>query len=291
MESADTKLISSEFNLKEKEIQQAYSFQNVVTEEFIKLDPSKTNLDFYTDIDNVTRFLIARDFKVPKALEMWKKWYNWRITYRADAIQESEIENELKSGKAFWYGRNKLNHPCLIVKTRRHFPSESSVDQTIRFGVYTIEKGVNLMKEVGTSQVCVIWDREGFDQKKNFDKSILTVMKQLVGILQDFYAERLEQVYILKPNWFFKMIFGLIKPFLSDKTKNKVKLINKNEELLNYFEPENLLQEYGGASKFEYSWPPDSSPIKDYFVSATSDDIEDENIEKEIEKESKDLLN
>jgi len=290
MESTNRKQISSEFGLKEKEIQQAYNFQEIVIEEFIKIDSSKTNMDFYTDIDNVTRFLIARDFKVPKALEMWKKWYHWRITYRADAIEESEIESELESGKAFWYGHNKMNNPCLIVRTRRHFPDQSTTDKTIRFGVYMIEKGVNKMKENGASHVCVLWDREGFDQKKNFDKSILTVMKQLVGILQDFYAERLEQVYILKPNWFFKMIFGLIKPFLSDKTKNKVKLINKNEELLNYFDPENLLKEYGGTSTFQYSWPPGSSPIKDDFVQGEIDEVEDKNLENTLEQETKDLM-
>lgn len=280
-----TTKISDEFELKDSEIQQAYSFQNLTIEEFAKLEPTGKNKEYYTDINNVTRFLIARDFKVPKALEMWKKWYDWRITYRADAIDESEIATDLKSGKAYWFGHNKAKHPCLVVKTRRHFPGQSTIDQTIRFGVYTIEQGIQKMKDLGTSKICVIWDREGFDQKKNFDKSIITIMKQLLGILQDFYAERLDVVYILKPNWFFKMIFGMVKPFLSEKTKGKLKLINKNEELLNYFEPEYLLKEYGGTADYLYSWPADSSPIRDDVGTGNDNDEVDEEFLKQTEKE------
>lgn len=271
--------ISSEFDLKEKEIAQAYDFQKITIEEFKKLDPSLNRVDYYTDINNVTRFLIARDFKVSKALEMWKKWYNWRITYRADYIQESEIANELKSGKAFWYGCNKEKHPCLIIKTRRHFPGATTKEQTLRFGIHTIEQGVKKMEELGVARMCVIWDREGFSAKKNFDKSMLGIMKQLMGILQDFYAERLDTVYVLKPNWFFKMIYGAMKPFLSEKTKNKMKLIdNPQKDLLKYFDSENLLKEYGGTSTYEYAWPPGSAPVRDDGTVAEADDVEDENI-------------
>lgn len=281
--------LSAEFELKDSEIKQAYDFQQLTVDEFAKLDPLGANKEYYTDINNVTRFLIARDFKVPKALEMWKKWYDWRITYRADAIDENEIATSLKSGKAFWYGHNQAKHPCLIVKTRRHFPKESSIDETIRFGVYSIEQGIQKMKDLGTSKICVIWDREGFDQKKNFDSSIITIMKQLLGILQDFYAERLDVVYILKPNWFFKMVFGMVKPFLSEKTKNKLKLVNKNEELLNYFEPQNLLKEYGGTADYQYAWPADSSPLKEDLTSADNDNDEvSEEYMKQTQKELED---
>lgn len=283
------KHLSSEFDLKDKEVKQAFDFQKVVLEEFKKLDPTLNRIDYYTDIDNVTRFLIARDFKVPKALEMWKKWYNWRITYRADSIKEEEIEGNLKSGKAYWQGHDKNKHPCLVIKTRRHFPGQGTVEDNIRFGVHTIEQGVEKMQQNGVSKMCVIWDREGFDPKKNFDKSMLTVMKQLVGILQDFYAERLDTVYILRPNWFFKMIVGMIKPFLSDKTKKKLKLISNPKELLNYFDSDQLGREYGGTSTFEYAWPPGSAPIRDGFDPATAstanDDVEDESVRQIAESE------
>jgi hypothetical protein len=178
-------------------------------------------------------------------------------------------------------------HPCLVIKTRRHFPGQGNVEENIRFGVHTIEQGVVKMQENGVSKMCVIWDREGFDPKKNFDKSMLTVMKQLVGILQDFYAERLDAVYVLRPNWFFKMIVGIIKPFLSEKTKKKLKLIDKPQDLINYFDADQLGKEYGGTSPFEYTWPPNSAPVKDDFVegSAPTDDVEDDSVRQIAEAE------
>ena len=279
--------LSSEFELNDKEKEQCYAFQKLVVAEYQKVDPAQTRPEYYTDLNNTTRFLIAREYKVPKAMEMWKKWYEWRTTYKVDSIKESEIAKELKTGKAFWFGHNKLKHPCLIIKIRRHIPGVSSVEDIIRFGVYILEEGIKKMQETGTSKICVIWDREGFSPKKNFDKSMLTVMKQLMGILQDFYAERLEVTYILKPNWFFKMIVGMMKPFMSDKTKKKIKVVNNTKELLDYFEPENLLKEYGGTSDFEYRWPADAPPVRDDASAAQDDatDVEDESIKAMAESE------
>lgn len=44
-------------------------------------------------------------------------------------------------------------------------------------------------------------------------------------MLQDYYAERLGRMYILKANWLYKTMYAIIKPFLSRKTKDKVFLI------------------------------------------------------------------
>jgi len=77
--------------------------------------------------------------------------------------------------------------------------------------------------------VC-IWDREGFE-RKNFDSSIASLFRSLIQVMQDNYAERLGRVFILNPNWFFKMIWGVTSKFVSEKTRSKVVLINKHEEL------------------------------------------------------------
>ena len=44
----------------------------------------------------------------------------------------------------------------------------------------------------------------------------------LAQLMQDFYAERLHKIYILHVNWIFKMMYNIIKVFLSKKTKEKV---------------------------------------------------------------------
>ncbi len=291
MESKDLKF-HLEFNLKEKEIAQALEFQKLVIEEYKKLVPGQEKIEYYTDINNTTRFLIAREYKTSKAMEMWKKWYDWRTTYKADEIKEEEISHELKTGKAFWCGHDKENRPCLYLKIRRHFPKACPIEETLRFGIYLIENGVKIMEELGSSKMVVIWDREGFTSK-NYDKSMLGMAKQLMGILQDFYAERLEAVYILHANWFFKMMYGIIKPFLAEKSRKKKKILSKTEDLLNYFDADQLLPEYGGTNKFEYRWPPNAEPVKDDVISPSTnendEDINDPELKNMAEDAEKDF--
>lgn len=74
----------------------------------------------------MVRVLLAREFKVEKSLEMWKKWVEWRISFSADDIKEEDIEGELKSGKAFWHGFDNHGNPCLVVKIKFHRPGVSS---------------------------------------------------------------------------------------------------------------------------------------------------------------------
>ena len=54
---------------------------------------------------------------------------------------------------------------------------------------------------------------------------------KMVGMLQDFYCERLGNFYVINANWMFWAAHKLIKPFLATKTRDKIKLIYNNEDL------------------------------------------------------------
>jgi len=75
---------------------------------------------------------------------------------------------------------------------------------------------------------------------------------KFVSLLQDFYAERLSMLYVLHTNWLYKLAYGIIKPFLAKKTKEKIKIINDIPELLQYFDEDCLLPEHGGTSDYQY---------------------------------------
>lgn len=64
------------------------------------------------------------------------------------------------------------------------------------------------------------------------------------------HPERLSNVFIINPNWFFKVMFTIIRPFLNSRTKKKIKIIEKNEDLYEFFEKDSLLRELGGTSDF-----------------------------------------
>ena len=82
----------------------------------------------------------------------------------------------------------------------------------------------------------MIYDRFGWRKSVNFDKRLMSLVKRLVGMLQDYYAERLAAVYILHINWFFRLIYAIVKPFLSSKTTSKVNIIKKVKDLKKFFD-------------------------------------------------------
>ena len=110
-----------------------------------------------------------------------------------------------------------------------------------------------LEAEKTTGKLSVIWDRQGF-KMKNYDKRFFTFAKKFTRVLQDNYAERLDTFYILHPNWFLKTVSVFVKPFLAQKTKDKIVIINNQKDLMKHFEPDCLLKEHGGTSSFVYKY-------------------------------------
>ena len=206
--------------------------------------------DFYTNIDCVLRFLTAREFDSNKAFEMWKKWVDWRLSYKPDqiSIEEDCIKKQLEAGKLQWHKTDKGNRPCLYYRMKYHIPNLADLDNNLRFLVYMIEKGCCEADKLGSRQICVIYDRRGYS-KKQHDPNSMKAMKLLIPILQDYYPERLHCYYVMGANWFFRAMFTVVKTFLSEKTANKVKVLAADTDLLNYFEKHKLLTQYGGSSE------------------------------------------
>lgn len=245
-------------------------------------------IPFYTSEDHLIRLLVAREFNEKKAFEMWVKWVDWRLEFKVDSMKESDIEVELRSGKAFWHKYDKKKHPCLVVKTKRHYPSQTDVETMMKFAVHLIETGTKEADKIGDGKVCVLWDRKGFTMK-NFDKRFLGLIKKLSGVLQDNYAERLDCIYILYPNWFFRTMFKILSPFLTQRTKDKMKIINSYKDLEKHFDSDCVLKEMGGTSSFVYKYKDvviDDSNANDITnIKETEDDEELKKVAKNVMKE------
>lgn len=83
-----------------------------------------------------------------------------------------------------------MGNPCLVIKARRHFPGQTNPDTLIRYFLYVLDEGIQKAEKEGTGKISVIWDREGVTTK-NFDSSMFGIMKKMVTLVQDNYAERL----------------------------------------------------------------------------------------------------
>ena len=67
--------------------------------------------------------------------------------------------------------------------------------------------------------------------------------------MQDHYPERARVVLIVNAPSFFEWVWLLIKPFINDVTRKKVKIVsskNTFECIKEFVDPENIPTEYGG---------------------------------------------
>ena len=232
-----------------------YTQQELNTlQELLSLTHSITPEPQYNEPDQLIRLLRARNFKVRDSFEMWKKWHEWRVTYRADSISKAEMRLQIETGKAFYFLTDKLNRPCLVIRARNHWPGQFSAEDTMRYAIYLVEKGVKKADKNGSKQICVIYDR-GDMTSANRDTNLISLFRQLVTMLQDFYAERLGALYIIHLNWFFWAMYQVNKPFLSSKTKEKIHILKNLESLQEFFEPNSLLKDYGGLNEHVHPYP------------------------------------
>ena len=208
------------------------------------------------DIDNdaeatneiLSRMLSAREGNVVAALAMYNRWVDFRALYALDAIKAPDVQPLVDSGVAYWHGTDKGHRPAVVILPRKYFPDQHTPRGVIRFALYLMRVGVGKADELKakepslSGQVCVLYDRRGFTMK-NFDPGLFGVLKTVVDVIQICYAERLGKMYVLGVNWFFKMMFGIINPLLSAKTRSKIVLLSTSEDLLLYFDRENLEEE------------------------------------------------
>ena len=70
----------------------------------------------------------------------------------------------------------------------------------------------------------------------NKDPALMSMIKQLSGMLSDFYAERLAKMYVLHVGWFYRMMFKMAKPMIAKKTRNKMEVLGSPRDLLKFID-------------------------------------------------------
>ena len=239
------------FALNKAQEEKAYNFNKITKEAFPRVVPNLEDEHYYTSLFNTTRFLIAREFDFKKSLTMWENWCKWRVSYRPHETKFEEIANELETCKSFHLGEDKNHNAVIILLMSRNDPNVSD-EETLRFGCWAVETATALSEQVyGGKKITFIVDKRNFS-KKQMGKGGNKLMKDAAKILQDYYPERLEKFYLIGADWYFRILFGIVRPFLSEKTRNKLNLIDDTSHLFKHISADNLMKEYGGNIDFKY---------------------------------------
>ena len=97
-------------------------------------------------------------------------------------------------------------------------------------------------------QITAIFDFQGYN-RSDID---LKLAKRVLSMLEKYYPERLERVYVINHSWMLSLVWTVIEPLLDPETRRKIMFIRKNETLKTFFSGEYLLEEHGGSSEFNF---------------------------------------
>ena len=89
----------------------------------------------------------------------------------------------------------------------------------------------------------------------NKDPALMNMVRELSGMFQDFYAERLAKFYVLHVNWLYRMMYTLAKPMLAKKTKQKMEILGSPTDLLRFVDSDQLVADYGGTNTYIHPYP------------------------------------
>jgi hypothetical protein len=246
-----------------------------------KLDlQSKTKLDSEEEENEwryeLFRFLRARKWNVTHTVKSLTEMIQWRIDNHADSILEDQptiLRMDLlhKIVPSALHGYTKAHRPLYIEKSGQlhvdDIVNRFTTEEMIQCHIYWLEFNSKLARErsrqVGkhVESFAMIYDLNGI---KMDIRKILHLFKQSLHIDDNYYPERLGQMFLINPPMMFPVLWNLVKHFIDPVTKTKITVIKKGPEtsvtLLQHIDSDQLPTEYGGSCQ---SCPtsPDCIPV------------------------------
>ncbi|XP_062424190.1 alpha-tocopherol transfer protein [Rhea pennata] len=195
------------------------------------------------------RFLRARDFDLEPAWRLLKNYQKWRIEcpeISAD-LRPSSILGLLRAGyHGVLRSRDPYGSKVLIYRIGRWDPKLFTAYDVFRVSLITSEL---IVKEIETQRngVKAIFDLQGWRFAHAFQISP-AVAKKIAAVLTDSFPLKVRGIHLINEPLFFHPVFALIKPFLTEKIKERVYMHGNNymQSLTEHFPVSILPQEYGG---------------------------------------------
>ncbi|XP_024067252.1 alpha-tocopherol transfer protein [Terrapene carolina triunguis] len=188
----------------------------------------------------------AECFSCPQLLKNYHKWRAECPELSAN-LQPSSILNLLHAG---YHGVLRSRDPggskVLIYRIGQWDPKMFTAYDVFRVSLITSEL---IVKERDTQRngVKAIFDLQGWRFAHAFQISP-TVAKRIAAVLTDSFPLKVRGIHLINEPLFFHPVFALIKPFLTDKIKERVYMHGSNyiQSLTQHFPASILPQEYGG---------------------------------------------
>ncbi|KAF9912333.1 hypothetical protein BX616_010332 [Lobosporangium transversale] len=207
------------------------------------------------------RFIRARKWNVPNALNMLFKAFKWRLDEDIPAVKYStdvalneqypKFFEQLEMGKFYIHGTDVDNRIVAYLNVRLHHPNDQPAKTLEKLTIYVMECG-RVLLEHPVETVCLVFDLTGFGLS-NMD---FNMVKYLVTIFEAYYPESLGRIIIHGAPFVFWGVWKVIQPWLDPVVASKVRFTRSDQDLLEYIPANHLPDRYkGGLNRFRYSYP------------------------------------
>uniref|UniRef100_UPI00398EAB86 alpha-tocopherol transfer protein isoform X1 n=1 Tax=Pristiophorus japonicus TaxID=55135 RepID=UPI00398EAB86 len=217
----------------------------------LRLRALKQSLHWPLGLQNefLLKFLRARDFHIELALKLLSNYHKWRAEcpeISAD-LRPLSIVGLLKAGyHGVLRSRDSSGSRVLIYKIGHWDPKLFSAYEVFRVSLITSEL---IVKEVKTQKygVKVIFDLCDW----RFAHALQinpTIAKKIAAVVVDSFPLKVRGIHMINEPVLFHSFFAIIKPFLSEKIKERIHLHGSNYQhsLCKHFPVQILPPEYGG---------------------------------------------
>ena len=87
---------------------------------------------------------------------------------------------------------------------------------------------------------------------------VLRLLKSWIHVDQNYFPERLHQLYIVNTPWYFSSLLGMFQPFIDKKTRKKIKVFQGDflSTLREHIDLDMIPEDLGGSNTMSYSGSP-----------------------------------
>jgi len=216
--------------------------------------------------------LFSRKLNIERTRELVKKNWQWRTETNMKVLPKfADIDISLmKSQNMIPGARSKDGYSLQYAIMKRLDPAAINIDGMIQFATWYYTEGQFYQgMDLARNGVVMVQDLDGLGWK-HMD---LKMQKAMGKVFEKNFPVRIKCSYCVNAPSIIKILLMLIKPFVSKKLMDRVKLV-KNEELIELVGKANLWEQFGGDLKGDF----------DEWLTALREYVEWKTAQKEVRK-------
>ncbi|KAF2886999.1 hypothetical protein ILUMI_19174 [Ignelater luminosus] len=201
------------------------------------------------DDSTLLKFLYARKFNVADAYELLQNYYWYRKKnheiFKDFQVGASDIRTALENGLPGVLNSKDRKGRCVLIINANNWDCSYSLISVYRALLFSLEYLINDINNQANGFVVIVdWTEFSFRQSMNLKPGTLKLM---IEGLQDCFPARFKGIHFIGQPWYVEAALTVIKPFLKDKTKERIYVHGNNLSTLHDYVAKDILPaEMGG---------------------------------------------